>query len=151
EALRKKYRPRIAALEERRRRAEQAVAREQEQATRRGIEAGVSVVGSLLGAGLGRQGLSAPHGRRAPTAARRAGRGLQERPGVGRARETKEAVEQDQAALEAELQAELAELEAKADALAARLETVTVKPKKTHVAVRLVALVWCPHDPGARG
>src|SRR5262249_41822224 len=147
----KKYRPRIAALEERRRRAEQAVAREQEQATRSGIEAGISVVGSILGAVLGRKGISAADVGPATTAARRAGRGPKERPDVGPAPETKEAVEQDQAALEAELQAELAELEAKADALAARLETVTVKPKKTHVAVRLVALVWCPHDPGARG
>src|SRR5262245_41168060 len=120
EALRKKYRPRIAALEERQRRAEQAVAREQEQATRSGIEAGISVVGSILGAVLGRKGISAADVGRATTAARSAGRVLKEREDVGRARETKEAVEQDQAALEAELQAELAELEAKADPLVAR-------------------------------
>jgi hypothetical protein len=42
-------------------------------------------------------------------------------------------------------------LEAKTDPLTERLETVVVKPKKTNISVRLVALVWVPQWRNPQG
>jgi hypothetical protein len=63
---------------------------------------------------------------------------------VGRANETVEAVQQQIRDLDAELQSELAAAQAARDPASERLETVTLRPKKTDVTVRRVALVWRP-------
>jgi hypothetical protein len=149
--LRKRYAARIAALEERERRAGQAVAREQEQVSQAGLQAAISVGATILGAVLGRKAVSAGSVGRATTAARSAGRVLKERQDVGRARETLEAVAQQRTELEGVLAAELAKLEASGDPLTAPLDVVTIRPKKSDVAVRLVALVWAPHRMTAEG
>jgi hypothetical protein len=103
EALRQKYAPKQAALQERRRRAEQAVARESEQATQQGIQTAISVGASILGAFLGRKAISAGTIGRATTAARSASRVLKETQDVGRAKESVEAVDQAIADLDAQL------------------------------------------------
>ena len=79
ERLRKKYAPKMAALEERLRRAGQAVERESEQVTQQGLQAAISVGTTLLGAFLGRKAVTASTIGRATTAARGAGRVLKER------------------------------------------------------------------------
>jgi hypothetical protein len=147
EALRKKYAPKRAALEERLRRAQQAQTREQGQVTQQGVQVAISIGATILNAVLGRKTISAGSIGRATTAARGAGRVLKEREDVARADETVAAVQQALAALEAELQAELATLEAKGEP--ERLETVAIRPKKTDVRVRLCALAWMPYwrDP----
>jgi Sec-independent protein translocase protein TatA len=88
---------------------------------------------------------------RATTAARGAGRVLKERQDVGRASDTVETVRAQQAELEAQLQAEVAALQAQADPLTESLETVSVRPKKTQITVRLVSLAWAPHWRDAAG
>jgi hypothetical protein len=143
--LRKRYAARIAALDERERRAGQAVAREQEQVGQAGLQAAISVGATILGAVLGRKAVSAGNVGRATTAARSAGRVLKERQDVGRARETLEAVAHQRETLEAALAGELAKLEAGGDPLTAPLDVVTIRPKKSDVAVRLVALAWAPY------
>ena len=45
----------------------------------------------------------------------------------------------------------MAALEAKTDPLTERLETVVVKPKKTNITLRLVALVWVPQWQNPQG
>ncbi len=143
EALRKKYAPKRAALEERLRRAQQAESRESGQATQRGVQAAISLGATILGAVLGRKTISATNIGRATTAARDAGRVLKEREDVTRAQETVGAVQQALAALETELQGEVAAIEARAEA--GPLEAVAIRPKKTDVRVRLCALGWAPH------
>src|SRR4029077_20514926 len=59
ETLRQKYAPKVAALQERRRRAEQAVERESEQAKAQGIQTAISVGATILGAFLGRKSITA--------------------------------------------------------------------------------------------
>jgi len=73
ERLRQKYAPKITALQERIRRAEQAVEREAEQAKQSGIQTAISVGATLLGAFMGRKAVSATTVGRAATAARGAG------------------------------------------------------------------------------
>jgi len=149
EALRKKYAPKRAALEERLRRAQQAQARESEQVTQRGMQVAISIGATILGGLLGRKTISATNIGRATTAARDAGRVLKERGDVARAQETVAAVQQDLAALETEIQTEMAALESRAET--DRLESVAIRPKKTDVRVRLCALAWTPYWRDAAG
>jgi hypothetical protein len=143
ESLRKKYAPKRAALEERLRRAQQAQARESGQVTQRGVQAAISIGATILGGLLGRKTISVTNIGRATTAARDAGRVLKEHEDVARAQETVAAVQQDLAALEAELQTEVTALDARAEP--ERLEPVAIRPKKTDVRVRLCALAWLPY------
>jgi hypothetical protein len=152
ERLRKKYAPRIAALEEKIRRATQAVDRESEQATQQGMQAMISIGTTLIGAMLGRKAVSASTLGRATTAARGAGRVLKERQDIGRARETVEALQQQLAALEAAFKAESDQLVgATLGAAGEPLETVSVRPTRQNVAVKLVALAWVPVWQDANG
>jgi hypothetical protein len=147
EALRKKYAPKRAAIEERLRRAQQAQAREQGQVSQQGMQVAISIGATILSAVLGRKVASVGSIGRATTAARGAGRVLKEREDVARAQETVGAVQQALAVLEAELQAELSTLETTGEA--ERLEAVAIRPKKADVRVRLCTLAWIPHwrDP----
>jgi hypothetical protein len=145
EALRQKYAPKIAALQERRRRAEQAVERESEQATQQGIQTAISVGATILGAFLGRKSINVGTIGRATTAARGAGRVLKETQDVGRAKETVAAVDAEIAALDAQFKAEADALGASTDPLTEALETIALKPTRQGIAVRLVALAWAPH------
>jgi hypothetical protein len=47
--------------------------------------------------------------------------------------------------LDAELQSELAASSASTDPATEKLETLTLRPKKTDITVRKVALVWLPY------
>jgi len=144
ETLRQKYAPKVAALQERRRRAEQAVARESEQAKAQGIQTAISVGATILGAFLGRKSITASTIGRATTAARGAGRVLKETQDVGRAKETVAAVDEAIAALDAQFKAEADALGASTDPLTERLETLALKPTRQNISVRLVALAWAP-------
>jgi hypothetical protein len=151
EQLRKKYAPKLGALQERLRRAQQAVEREGEEATQAGVQTAISVGAAILGAVLGRKTVSATTLGRATTAARGAGRVLKERQDTGRARETVESLQQQIAELEAEAEAHLAQMEQREDPLTCSLETVAIKPRKTDIAVRLCALAWAPYRVDAQG
>lgn len=151
EQLRKKYAPKIVALEERIRRAQQAVDREAEQAKQQQLQTAISFGTTLLGAFLGRKAVSASTLGRATTAARGVSRAMKERQDIGRATETVEALQQQLADLEAQFQSEITALEMKIDPLSENLETVAVRPKKTDISVRLMALVWVPHWQDAQG
>ena len=144
ELLRQKYAPKQAALQERRRRAEQAVARESEQATQQGIQTAISVGATILGAFLGRKSINVGTIGRATTAARGAGRVLKETQDVGRAKETVAAVDQEIARLDEQFKADAAALGASTDPLTEALETLALKPTRQNIAVRLVALAWAP-------
>jgi hypothetical protein len=151
EKLRQKYAPKLAAIAERIRRAQQAVARESEQASQAKLQTAISFGATLIGAFLGRKVASAANIGKAATAARGVGRAMKESTDVARAGETVGALEQQQADLEAAFQAEVATLETKTDALTEPLQTVTVKPKKTNITARIVTLVWAPHWLSADG
>jgi hypothetical protein len=142
ERLRQRYAPKIATLEERIRRAEQAVARESAQASQQGIQTVISIGATLLGALMGRKAVSTSTLGRATTAMRGAGRVLKERQDIGRAQENLTALQQELADLEGEFKAEAAATSK--DSLTEALEPVTVRPTKQNISVRLLALAWAP-------
>ena len=111
-ALRQKYAPKMQALVERQRKAEQAVAREQEQVTSSRLQTGISLATTVFGAMFGRKTFSASTLGRATTAARGVGRSMKESQDVGRAQENVAAVQAQIQELEASLQADIAAAEA---------------------------------------
>jgi hypothetical protein len=149
--LRRKYAPRIDGLREKIRRAEEALARESEQATQSQLQTAISVGATLLGALMGRKAVSASTIGRATTAARGAGRVLKERGDVGRAQQNRETFRQQLADLEAQCETEVGTLGPADDPLEAPLETVRVQPTRQNIAVRLVTLAWTPEWQDSRG
>ncbi|HEX4961937.1 MAG TPA: ATP-binding protein [Thermoanaerobaculia bacterium] len=140
-ALRKKYGVKIATLQERVRRAEQAREKQKEQANQQTLQTVVSAGAAVLGMFFGR--------RRSPitaaaTAARGVGRTFQERQDVGRAEETIEALQKQLADLNAELEHEVDNLGERFDPQAGELEVLGLKPRKTDVETRFLCLAWEP-------
>ncbi len=151
ERLRQKYAPKIAALEERLRRAEQAVEREAEQAKGQKMQTAISFGTTLLSSFLGRKSVSLTTLGRATTAARGVGRSMKEAQDVERAEETVAAVRQQLADLDDQFKTETAAIEKSGDPQTESLETVTVKPTKANITVRLLSLAWAPYWHDAQG
>ena len=151
EKLRQKYAPKIAALEEKKRRAEQAVEREAEQAKGQKMQTAISFGATLLSSFMGRKAVSLSTLGRATSAARSVGRTMKETQDVGRAQETVEAVNQQQADLDAQFKAETDALEKSNDPQTEQLETISLKPKKANISVKLLTLAWAPHWHDAQG
>jgi hypothetical protein len=141
-ALRKRYAPRQAALDEKLRRAQQSVERETEQASSQKLQTAISVGATLVSALLGRKTISATTIGRATTAARGVGRTMKEGEDIERARQTVAAIEEQRRQLDEELQAETAKLDAANDVATEKLAAASIKPKKTDITVKLVSLVW---------
>jgi hypothetical protein len=139
ERMRAEYAPKVHRLEEKIRNAEQAVTREQGQAHAAQLQTAVSVGATVLGAILGRKATSATLGR-ATTAARGVGRSVEQQQDVGRAKA-------DVAAAQQELDALNAEIERRAGGL----DAAPLRPTKSNIDVRLVALAWAPYWRDAQG
>ena len=150
-ALRQKYAKQAATFEERKRRAEQKVAVQREQSQQAKLQTAVSFGATLLGAFLGRKSFSAGTLGRASTAVRGVSRSMKESQDVARAREDLAAVQQSMADLDAQLKVELDALAASYDPTAIALEPLAIKPRRSDVEVRKVALAWAPYRPGAGG
>ena len=102
----------------------------------------ISVGATLMGALMGRKAISASTIGRATTAARGMGRTMNESDDIDRAKQTVTAIEEQRQALEDELRTETATLESIGNPATETFERVSIKPKRTNVAVKLVALVW---------
>lgn len=142
EALRRKYAPKVAALQEKVRRAEQAVMREEEQAKNAMTNTAISFGATLLGAFTGRKLASASNLSKAATAMKGVGHSVQQSGDVSRAKQTLEAFKQQAQTLEDEFAAESAALKARSDPLAEILEPVTILPKKSDINTQFFGLVW---------
>jgi hypothetical protein len=151
EALRQKYAPKIAALQDRIRRAEQMKAKQLTESRSSQVQAAITVGASILGAFLGRKTISATNIGRATTAIRSAGRVMKESQDVGAAEENAAALQAQLANLEAQFKSESEALAAATDPLNEKLESISIKPTKSNIAVKLVALAWIPHWRDAKG
>lgn len=142
EKLRAKYAPKVRALEEKKRMAQQRVDREKEQVQSQTVQTVISVGSSILGAFFGRKTLSATNIGKVATAARSAGRAMKEQGDVGRANETVEAIDAQIQELNAQIESEVAAMQTSSDASTEELESIVIRPKKTNIQVKLVALAW---------
>ena len=151
DSLRQKYAPKIAALQDRIRRAGQMVERQQTESRSSQMQAAISVGASILGAFLGRKTISASNIGRATTAIRGAGRVIKESKDVGQAEENVSALQQQLADLESQFKVEADALAAATDPLTEQLDTVSLKPTKANIAVKLVGLAWTPNWQDGKG
>jgi hypothetical protein len=150
-ALRKRYGGRLTTLKNRLMRAEQAIARESDQARRSKFESAVSIGTALLSAFLGRRGVSATSASKIGSATKQVGRVAKEQADVARAEETAAAVREEIRQLEQALEAEVAGLAETFDPETEALEPIQIRPKSTDIHVHFVALGWAPYVRQARG
>ena len=148
EKLRQKYAPRIAALQEQVRRAQASVEREKGQVKQQQMEATLSFGATILGGFLGRKAGSLGSARSTMS---RVNRSMKEKQDVARAEDTAAATQQRLRQLEAEFNADTAALSGKIDPLSEQLETISIRPTRTGIAVQLLALGWFPNWRSAGG
>jgi hypothetical protein len=142
--LRAKHAPKLAAMDERIRKAGAAIQKEEQQATESKFTTAVSVGASVLGAFFGRKVVSATNAGRVATAARGVSRIGRESQDVERAKANEAALVEQRQALVDTLEQDLQALQAEWSADGEVFERVVVKPKRGGVQVQLVALVWRP-------
>lgn len=145
EKLRRKYSSKFTSLNDRLRRAEQAIAREEEQAKSRTLATAISFGTAILGAFLGRKTISATSASRMGTAMKSAGRLGKEKMDVARARETAEAIREQLSQLELQLQGDIQNLEGTYDPASEELKEIKVQPKTSDMSLRLFGLAWMPY------
>ena len=145
EKLRARFAKKAATLENRIRRAEQRLEKEQEQASSQRVQSWLNLGTTVVGALMGRKTFSKTNMRKASSAFRGIGRSAKESRDVDHAEENLEALQTESIELEEAFEAEVAELEAQLDAQGAEITTFELKPRRSDVDVRLVALVWRPY------
>jgi DNA-binding ferritin-like protein len=146
EDLRKKYTKRIQSLEEKIRKAEQAVEREKEQAKTQGLQTVISLGSTLLSAFLGKKAVSATTLGKATTAARGASRALKEQGDINRSKETVEAYSRQLQELEQEFRQETDNLAAALDEAAGNITERQLNPLKKDIMIRSLVILWVPAD-----
>jgi hypothetical protein len=144
ETLRKKYASKMVTLEDRRRRARQALERQTSQAQQKKLDAAISTGTALLGVLLGRKSISATSISRVGTAVRSAGRAHQSGSGISQAEETLRSVEAQLRELESQLQQQLERVAEIYNPLDEKLEEVNIRATSSNITVHLVGLAWCP-------
>ena len=142
--VRDRYASRLATIDDRIRRAQAAVQREEQQASESKMQAGVSMAATIFGALLGRKAVSASTLGRATTAARGVGRIGREAQDVARAKAEVEAQTAKREELTHAMAEELQAITDRWDLRDQPLDRVLVKPKRGGTSVQLVALVWMP-------
>ena len=70
---------------------------------------------------------------------------------MGQAEENVSALQQQLADLESQFKTETNALAASTDPLNEKLETVSLKPTKANIVVKLVTLAWTPHWQDGKG
>ena len=139
EKLRRKYASKVRTLEERVRKAEQAVEREQKEAKDAKLQTAISFGATILSAVFGRKSFG-----RATTTARGYGRMSKQTGDVDRAYENLETYQEQLDELEAEISAETDAIADKYNPLTEIFETIELKPRRTDIDIRMLAVAWLP-------
>ena len=151
EALRKKYAKKMSRLEDRIRRAEQVVEREEEQATQQKYQTVISLGATILSAFLGRKAVSRTSMGKAASTIRGMSRSRKESQDIDRAEENVEALKQQLADLELEFTQETEELASELQTRSETLESIAIRPKKSNIALEVFGLGWVPYWQDSQG
>lgn len=142
--LEAKYAPKLAAIREKIRKAEQRLLKEKQQASTQTMTTVVQMGTSLLSAMFGRRLASATNLSKAASSVRAAGRAAAERHDVQRAEEDLKTLQQQEAELNQEFLEETKDLQAQFDETTLSIEELQIRPKKSDIRVNQVALIWIP-------
>jgi hypothetical protein len=141
DAIRKKYATKLVTQQERIRKAEQQLGKQQQDVTASAGSAVLTAATGVFGALFGRKTFSAANAGRIGSAARGASKVMKEKQDVTRAQENLATEQAKFAELQAAIEAEAASVAADADMM---LQPLVLRPKKTDVAVATIVLVWAP-------
>ena len=146
--LRADMEKKITAIQSRLQTAEGQLARQKAESSSAAVQAGVSVLGGILGAFLGRKsGLGTIS--RGTSAIGKASSAYKQHEDVATAGAKVASITAEIETTKAELEAGIAKLSESYDPASLALETESIKPSKTDVKIESVALLWLPSD--ARG
>ncbi len=152
EVIKEKYAKKIATLEERIRKAEQAVQREKDQANQAKFSTMINVGNTLLDTLLGnKRGFKKSTIGKAASSARAAGRSRQQQGDVARAEETVLTYQEQLQALELDLENELQVLADTYSDKEENFKELQIKPKKKDIIVKVFGLLWLPYESVAGG
>jgi hypothetical protein len=148
--LRQRFAARARAIEQRRRSAEERIAREQAQYSQQKMQTAISFGATVLGAMFGRRTGAGTIGR-AASAARGAGRIGDQRDDVSRAQDSLEGILAEQRELERQIEDETSRMQSEYDPVSLVLEPIEVRPRKTDIDAAPPLLVWLPYAVGSQG
>ncbi len=140
EKLRKKYDALASRIDEKIKRAQNVVEQQDSQKKATQYQTAVSFGTAILSSFLGRKATTG-----VTRTARDIGRTMKESKDKAEAEKDLKALHAQRSSLEAEFQKELEAQSAKINPLTEELETITIKPQKTGISVRLVTLAWAPY------
>ncbi|HSA74308.1 MAG TPA: hypothetical protein VLD84_10180, partial [Nitrososphaeraceae archaeon] len=143
EKLRQKYAPKISALQEKINRSQKAVGIQAEQAKQQKVQTAVSIGATLLGAFMGRKRIGTSSYGRGGSAMKGISRTMKETKDVQNAKETLGYQSQELDKINSEFDNEVSMLDSKTKK-ESEVETVTIRPDKSRISVKLVSLAWVP-------
>ncbi len=144
EEIKKKYASKFDVLENKQRRAKQAVEKQSTMASQKKMDAAVSAGSAILGALFGRKSISATAISRVGTAVKSTSRALKSGQGIEQAQETLQAIEGQIEELQLELEQQLEAVSSKYDRLQESLEEIEIRALSENITVHLVGLAWVP-------
>lgn len=135
----------MTTIESRLQTAQGQLAKQKAESNSAVLQAGVSVLGGILGAFFGRKsGLGSISS--GASSIGKASAAYKQHGDVAAANAKIESISQEIEAVKAELEAAISQLTETYDPAALRLETESIKPTKTDVKVQSVALLWVPTE-----
>ena len=151
EKLRDKYASKLATLEDRVRRAEARIEKEEEEYRSAKMSSMVSIGSTIVGALFGRKKLSVTNIGRAGSSMRSVGSASKQKGDIARAEDELQAQQEKLLEMELELEEEIAELEREFEPENLDLEEVSVRCLKTHTTVNEFGLAWTPWEVDRTG
>jgi hypothetical protein len=142
--LRQRYTPKLNAMEEKIRRAQEKIGREKSQVTQQTMQTAISVGATVLGALFGRKKITTGTIGRATTAMRGAGRIGREKGDVQRAEENLQVLQNQLAELQSEFENARTKIQNTLDLTLPQMEKVQISPRKSDILLTAFGLVWTP-------
>lgn len=143
--LRKRFDSKITTLENRMRKAEQAIDTQEAQKRQKQIDTAASVGTAIFSAFFGGGRRRRVSSSRASTTLRRANAIRKESQDVRAAEDNLAALQQQMADLQQQFEMELDTIGNKFDAQTVRLEEVTIRASSTNIHIPVVGLLWMPY------
>jgi hypothetical protein len=138
-----KYADKISTLTEKLRRAQEKVDQKKEKAVWGIAESFLSFITTILGALFGR-GVTKGTINQAGTSLRRVGRSTRESQDATQAEDSYQGYQQQLSDLQKQQQSEIDAISGNDSASGYKIETITIRPRKTDISIERVALGWLP-------
>ena len=146
EVLKKKYATRISTLEDRLRRAQQAVEKQSALSNQKKMDAFVSAGTAIFAALYGRKTVSATSVSRVGSAVKSTSKALKSGQGIGQAQETLQSVQEQLNTLSLDLENQVMKISEDFDVSFEQLEEVEIRATSNNITIPLVALAWVPKE-----